>query len=191
MPSRQAEKTTDTPVDRGAYILDSLLVFNNEQKLIEKFGKENVRRDTAYYPEGSGEYMVTLLYPDSDREVEFVWNDSINFSGLNTVRLYRVGSQWKTQEGITVGTSLQQLVSLNEKEIEFTGLGWDDGGVVFWNNGKLHYRGINVTLALPENYDTEAKLDSIIGDQQVSSNWALAKRINPTVQEVSLDREHE
>ena len=173
------------------FLLDSLMNYSSEADLVAHFGEANVTRDTAWYPEGEGQYIVTRLFRDTDKEVEFTWNDTINFSSLLAITLNRQGSVWKTSEGITVGTTLLRLVELNKKEIEFSGLEWDYGGLVFWNEGALQHRGLQVTLGLPENYDTAAAIDSIIGDQRVLSSSSIARKINPVVVEVVLMKEHE
>jgi hypothetical protein len=184
-------KVSESRAFEGPLIIDSLVDFSDERSLAEAFGKENVSRDTLSYPEGSGEYVVTVLYPNSPRQVSFIWNDSINFSGLNSIVLDDRGTLWTTAEGITVGTPLSKLVELNKGPLEFMGLEWDYGGLVSWRDGVLQHRGLRVTLGLPENYDSSANLDSLIGDQRISSEWAIARKINPIVIEVALMREHE
>jgi|GEM_PF-5370198 len=172
-------------------IADSLLNFPDEKSIAERFGKENVSRDTLWYPEAAGQYIVTVLYPNSPKTVSFEWNDSINFSGLNAVVLDDRETLWTTAEGITVGTPLSKLVELNKGPVEFMGLEWDYGGLVSWLNGSLQHRGLQVTLGLPEEYDIQANLDSLIGDQRIRSESAIARRINPVVVKVTLLKEHE
>ena len=176
---------------KGEFILDSLLKYSTEADIIRDFGSDNITRDTAYYPEGEGQYVITLLFPESEKEVEFTWNDTINFSSLSAVTLHRKGSVWKSSEGITIGTTMTELADLNKKDIEFSGLEWDYGGVVFWNEGLLQTRSLSVILGLPENLDTTLALDSILGDQRIVSSAAIAKKINPVVVELSLMKQHE
>lgn len=189
--SCKESKISESSQAREVMILDTLLSFADEASLAQAFGKNNVTRDTLWYPEASGQYVVSVLYANSPRKVSVIWNDSINFSGLSEVFIDEPGTRWQTSEGITVGTPLSSLVTLNKGPLEFMGLEWDYGGLVDWSNGALQHRRLQVTLGLPEIYDTTANLDSLIGDQRISSEWAIAKKINPVAIKVSLLKEHE
>src|SRR5689334_15760263 len=141
-----------TNVDEGvaeqSFILDSLLAFDSEQALIEKFGAENVGRDTAWLPEGMGQIMVTLLYPGTRNEVTFEWSDSISYSTLDAVEVSTDSSDWSSH-GVRVGTPMSELVDLNGEEFTFSGFGWDYGGYAsFGDEGQL--RGVTVRLGSAE-----------------------------------------
>lgn len=192
--TRQMERSGGNEDDAAGreYILDSLLNFFGESDLIEKYGKENILRDTNFYQEDADRYVMTLLYPKTRKEVEITWNDTITFSSVHAVYIDHPASVWRTSEGITIGMPLAELVEMNKKEVEFSGLGWDFGGRVSWMDGALQNRGIYVIVDAPEEeYDSRSVLDSIFGDKMVSSRSASARKAKLVVTQVKLIREHE
>jgi len=183
------ETTEDLPKAEQSFILDSLLKYNSEAELIASFGKENVARDTAWYPEGMGQYMISVLYPGTNNEVEFAWKDSIAFDQLLEIALHQDSSDWNTH-GIKIGSTLQDLIKLNGKDFTFSGFGWDYGGSLFWSEGG-NLSDLMLTLDI-SNYDIpQAEQDSLIGDQIISSRSTVARKNNPVVREILLVPEEE
>jgi hypothetical protein len=169
------------------YPLDSLLNFDSEKELKKRYGHD-LKRSTGYYPEGMGEYQNTLLYPHTKNEVEFVWlDDSVNFSGLIYIKVSGQKTGWKTAEGITLGTTLKELESLNQKPFVFYGFGWDYSGMVDWDNGHLFERRIFVSLDYPGE-SIPPEFDALVGDHQMKSDSELAQKANPVVREVQIRR---
>jgi hypothetical protein len=167
--------------------LDSLLKFDSEVALMNAFGT-NVKRSTGYYPEGMGEYPNTLLFPDSENQVEFVWvDDSANFSGLAYIEVHGQKTDWQTIEGITLGTRLKTLETLNQKPFAFYGFGWDYSGTVNWDDGHLFDRKIFVCLDYPGE-TIPAEFEGLIGDQEIRSDSELAQKANPVVREITMRR---
>ena len=68
---------------------------------------------------------------------------------IHDIRLDVTGD-WKSAEGVIIGTTYEELNRLNGKEISFYGFGWDYSGAVMWNNGELENSGLRVFLA-PQN----------------------------------------
>lgn len=167
----QTETKSDTiKID---FPLDSLLKFDSESELKNVF-RDKIKRSTGYYPEGMGEYQNTLLFPGTKNEVEFVWqDDSITFSGLASINLSRQGTDWKTKEGITLGTKLKELEKLNQKPFTFYGFGWDYSGMTDWDNGHLHDRKVFVNLGYPGE-TMPPEYEGLLGDQEMRSDSELA-----------------
>src|SRR4051812_15817962 len=67
------------PLKPGAITLDSLFTINSESDLKKVFGNA-VTRSIGYGAEGEGEYPNTLLFADTENQVEFVWNDTVQFT---------------------------------------------------------------------------------------------------------------
>lgn len=167
--------------------LDDLLKVNSEAELISKFNS-NTKRSIGYLPEGMGEYPNTILFAETKNEVEFVWNDTIKFENLNFIRITKKNTDWKTKDGITIGTSLIDLEKLNGKPFKFLGFDFDGHGWIFsWENGSLHNRKLDVYLDY--NPDKDGRLyDSLTGDQQILSNSKFAQKANPIVQRIELKK---
>ncbi len=189
LTNSEEHNTTD---EASKYLLDNLLSYNSEAELIEKFGKDNVTRNTQYYPEGMGEYISTALYEGTPNEVIFSWSDdTLNFEGLLTVMVSRQNSLWTTQKGLRIGTSLKELEKINGKAFNFFGFEWDYAGTVDWNDGILDDRKTFCTLTyiydygnpdivLPEEYK------ALVGDHEISSSDENAQAVDITVNQITL-----
>lgn len=167
--------------------LDSLLKFDSETELTKVFG-DNVKRSTGYYPEGMGEYQNTLLFPGTENQVEFVWvDDSVNFSGLAFIEVGGRKTDWRTIEGITLGTDLKVLERLNQKTFTFYGFGWDYSGMVNWEEGHLDERKVFVSLEYPGE-SIPPEFEGLLGDHEMRSDSELAQKANPIVREITMRR---
>jgi hypothetical protein len=183
------KEATNLDKESGPLILDSLLAYDSEQALIEKFGTDNIGRDTAWLPEGMGQIMVTLLYPGTNNEVTFEWSDSATYSTLDAVQVTKDSSEWYSR-GVRIGTTMTELVELNGGDFTFSGFDWDYGGYAsFGDEGRL--RGVTVRLGASDQVMTQQQQDSLIGDQQVSSKSELARQNNPVVEVLRLTRERD
>lgn len=173
----------------STYVLDSLLAYDSEQALIERFGAQNISRDTTWLPEGMGQYMVTVLYPGTNNEVTFEWSDSASYSTLDVVTVSSDSSDWTTN-GVKVGTSMAELVEINGADFTFSGFGWDYGGnASFGDEGRL--RGMSIVLESSEQMMTQEQQDSLMGDQIVSSKSTAARLNNPVVRVIRLVKERD
>ncbi|MCT4582672.1 MAG: hypothetical protein N4A35_14740 [Flavobacteriales bacterium] len=174
------------------YLLDALLSYNSEAELIEKFGQENVTRNTQYYPEGMGEYVSTALYENTPNEVIFSWSDdTLNFQGLLTIKVSKQNSPWSTQKGLHIGTTLKELEKINGKAFTFYGFEWDYAGSVNWEGGILDDRKTFCTLAYIYDYNDPNLVlpkayEALIGDQEIASSDKNAQAVNITVSEITL-----
>jgi hypothetical protein len=183
------ESVVNAPTADHSFVLDSLLDYDSEQELINRFGKENIGRDTAWYPEGMGQYMVTVLYPGTKNEVALSWLDSASYMGLDEIRVSADSSEW-ISKGVMIGTPLSDLVRLNGSHFSFSGFDWDYGGYTNWGeDGKL--RGLTVRLRSSEAMMAQEQLDSLIGDRTVLSRSTAARLNNPVVSEMRLLKERE
>ena len=183
------KEATSTSDASQTFILDSLLAFESEQALIEKFGADNIGRDTAWLPEGMGQIMVTLLYPGTKNEVQFEWSDSVSYSTLDAVEVTADSSDWSSH-GVKIGTPMTELVDLNGGDFTFSGFGWDYGGYAFFGDeGKL--RGVTIRLGSSAKEMTQEQQDSLLGDQQVSSKSLAARANDPEVEVIRLIKERD
>jgi hypothetical protein len=184
----QKEATNSDDVSH-TFILDSLLAYDSEKALIEKFGAGNIGRDTAWLPEGVGQIMVTLLYPGTKNEVTFEWSDSVSYSTLDAVEVNADSSDWSSH-GVKIGTPMSELVDLNGGDFTFSGFDWDYGGYAFFGDeGKL--RGVTIRLGSSAKEMTQEQQDSLIGDQQVTSRSQAARANDPVVKVIRLMKERD
>ncbi|MBL7648093.1 MAG: hypothetical protein JNK74_18065 [Candidatus Hydrogenedentes bacterium] len=158
--------------------------------LIAVYGAENVRDEP--YPLGEGETEPgTAIFPgDPTRRVLILWNDLDKKALPLAARIDGAGSQWKTAEGLAVGTSLKRVEELNGKPFLLYGFGWDYGGqLVDSNGGALKdlphedpeggFRG--GALLLTFQPDAGADDSTVLGDSTFSSDLPAMQSVDPKV----------
>lgn len=160
-------------------------VTSTKESLAKEFGADNVRQETIYVGDGM-EWPGLAVYPDDpEKRVEVFWWEE-DPTRVQLVRIQGESSLWKTAEGVSLGTTLSELESLNGKPFELLGLAWDfGGGVTNWNGGKLE--GLTLRLdASPEASYTDEEASQILGDQQVSSDNLVMRKVNPAVFQITV-----
>ncbi len=158
--------------------------------LITAYGAENVRDEP--YPLGEGESEPgTVIFPDDPaKRVLILWSDLEKKTMPLAARIDGAGSQWKTAEGLTVGSTLKQVEELNGKPFLLYGFGWDYGGqLVDSNGGALKdlphedpeggFRGGALLL----NFQPDAGADdsAVLGDGTFSSDHPVMQSVDPKV----------
>lgn len=155
--------------------LDSLLPFNSEKALREVFG-DYVKRSVGSDNEGTVQFPITLLFPDSKNQVVFYWADTLHMQNLEVVSIdcSEKKTDWKTKEGITYGTTVKELEQYNDKPFVFWGFEWDYGGLLSsWRGGRLEKRKIIVALTYS---NTVEEVLELLGDKELYSNLPLVQK---------------
>ncbi|WP_289022464.1 hypothetical protein [uncultured Salegentibacter sp.] len=132
---------------KDKFVVENLRGYSAED-LINNYPDANFYEDSGMFEEGTVERAYTIMYPETTDELHISWKSEkreeifdIRFSGKG---------RWKSAQGIKIGTSYDALNELNDQKISFYGFGWDYGGAVLWNNGKLEDSNLRVFLA-PNN----------------------------------------
>lgn len=144
---------------------------------------------------GEGQFEPgTVVHPGAPSErIEVVWSDSsrtrpwrVQVTGDSTV--------WSVGPGITLGTSLAELETLNGRPLSLTGFGWDYGGTVMgWNQGTLEpaLLGGNgrVILRLAVAPEAAASDDArqVSGDGVFPSDDPAMRRLDPRVRQIIVE----
>lgn len=162
--------------------------------LTKDFGAANVHEQTIVGAEGE-EFPGVMIYPDApSRRLAIMWGegDAAGHPGHIDI-CYRQeeggACQWKTAQGITLGTSLMQLERLNGHLFHLAGFGWDYGGAVLsLDGGRLEpLRVAGLSLQLDPDPATLAKPDmqkayrQVQGDHSFSSGHPAMRSLNPRV----------
>jgi len=192
--SHPAQQSTDTLWLFGASPEeDAIRASTTENLLIRQFGAANVKDDSL--DAGEGEVIAgTVLFPtDSARRVEVIWDDSAPaHTRISMLRVRGNHSLWLVAPGVTLGTSLAQLDSLNHRPFTLSGFGWDYGGTVTsWNGGTLDslWTGaggrahVGVRMGYPEDAPGSA-LRQIQGDREFASSLPAMRAAEPRVREL-------
>ncbi|MGM0933758.1 MAG: hypothetical protein ACQEWD_09975 [Bacteroidota bacterium] len=132
---------------KDKFVIENLQKYSSED-LKREYPDANVREDVGMFEEGTVERAYTILFPDTPNELHVTWKDKSR-TEIHDIR-FDVDGQWKSDEGIQIGTTYEELNRLNGKDISFYGFGWDYSGAVMWNDGKLENSGLRVFLG-PQN----------------------------------------
>ncbi len=143
----------------------------DEEKIISAYGKENVIREEVGV--GEGEVVAaTIVFPKSPNELIVEWQEGFEYKKLSRIRIEKPNAQWETEEGIKIGTTLDELLEMNGKDFNFYGFEWDYGGITNdWDGGKINSQ---LTVFLdPKN--SEAIYPDLTGDGVFPSSHPKAK----------------
>ena len=113
---------------------DDLLQFYSHEYLVAVYGGKNVIKDVYYFSEK--EFMnCTVLFPRTNRQAVFLWEDELNMCKPATIIVggnTRTGSSanydglidenvWRSKNGVYSGMSLNSLIRLNGNTFKFYG----------------------------------------------------------------------
>lgn len=155
-----------------------------------RFGRA-VRDSSVHVGEGQSE-PGTIIHPDDPlRRIEVVWLDS---SAVRPARIQVRGdsSLWSVAEGITLGTTLDQLERANGGPFTLTGFGWDYGGTVMgWGEGALEQALLGgdgrVLLRLAPSQPGGAVPAQVAGDGVFRSDLPAMRDLRPAVREMIVE----
>ena len=140
---------------------EDLLALNAHEHIAAVYGTANVVKDVFITPDGK-ERNCSVLFPNSSREVVFIWSDEANYRNTQLIRIggnahtksaqnYErpvMQNYWLSNQGIYIGMSLKELDKLNGNEIDFYGWDWNSGGTLASNNnGNLDFKKISLLLS--------------------------------------------
>jgi hypothetical protein len=113
---------------------DELLQFDSHEYLASFFGESNVKKDVYYFSEKELK-KCSILFPNSNRQAIFIWDDEANFRKLSYILISGISptlnaaqyignisqNKWVLKNGIYSGMSLRELMQLNGGDFEFYG----------------------------------------------------------------------
>ena len=172
-------------IDASKRIVGLITAADTEAELIQSYGEKNVQKREIGLGEGETA-PGTVIFPGTDEELIIEWQDGQEYQKIKRVRLEGENASWKTVDGISIGTSLEELEKINGKAFQFYGFEWDYAGTTNeWENGKISK---NLTLILtPEN--PEAVFPDLLGDQLFSSDNAKAQEAGLKVSAIIINFE--
>ncbi len=142
-----------------------------EAAIIKAYGKENVKREEISM--GEGEVAIaTVVFPKTDNEIFISWQLDQPFQVISEILIENEKSPWGTSQGVSIGTTLEELVKINGKDFKFAGFEWDYSGYTNdWQEGRISK---NLAVFL-EPTNPEAVYPDLLGDELFSSNHPKAK----------------
>lgn len=144
----------EMPKPKEISFAEDLTVFNSHEYLRYYFGEQNVKKD-IYYLSEKKVGKCSVLFPNTNRQVVFLWADAVNNCDL--AKIY-IGGQlmaesnleyennipenlWRLKSGVRPGMSLYQLRRLNDAAFNFNGGNSKNTGMVASDStGKLDFK---------------------------------------------------
>lgn len=147
-----------------------------EADLISTFGEKNVIRNENMGENESGEtYTTSIVYPNTRNKLIVKWMKGQDFKKIESIRIEGDSCDWRTAEGITIGTTLDELVRINGKDFKFSGFEWDYSGITNqWEGGKINKE--MVLFLNPGNPKAVYEKPGLTGENLHSSAEPLAKK---------------
>jgi hypothetical protein len=138
---------------------------------------------------------ATVFFPrDPARRIVVVWKDTVAQVRPRFVYLAGGRTEWRTADGITIGTSLHELERLNHQAFRLAGFAFDAAGaVVSWNGGRLAtplgsrcQRRVYVD-SISATGLRSAAFRALRGDAEFSSTNRDMQKLNPRVSTILLE----
>ncbi|MFT6319970.1 MAG: hypothetical protein ACJAT4_000892 [Granulosicoccus sp.] len=155
----------------------------NGSDIYKTFGKENVLETEIGLGEGETKKGL-VVFPKTNNEIQVLFQGKKEMTKLEIIRIKGTDSKWKTDAGIKVGSTLEELVAANGKDFNFYGFEWDYAGkLANWNGGKLNDK-LSVFL---EAINEEAVFPSLLGDKEFLSSNPKAREAGLIVNELLIN----
>jgi hypothetical protein len=171
--------------------------YSSEADLRARFGTDNVK--TALVPWGGaeGDYNEgTVLFGGTpEAKLEIYWRDAAGKRLPQWVSVRGKHTRWRSPRGVTLGTSLRTIETLNRRPFRILGFGSDGGGTVMsWSGGALEgqdSKDCRVRMRVAPSWDTldptsRKMIDQLHGERDFSSGHPAMRSLDPAVNELFL-----
>ncbi len=161
-PARQLADFLILPGERIGAVTEQ----STEAQLRMTYGEEQVKIASIDIGEGEAQEGL-LLFPGTPNELEILLDIAAATGHPHFVRISKDSTAWRTPQGITIGSTLQQLERANGKPFQLYGFEWDLAGLVAdWDGG--HFSSNFVVALTPDR--PQALRPAHLGDQLFSSD---------------------
>lgn len=154
---------------------------SSHESLTQKLGPDDVVKENLHLGEGET-VKGTIVYPNTNNEVRIYWQNE-DFENIHQIVVSKPGGQWKTDSGIHIGQSIDEVNDINGNPFEMTGFQWDVAGTTLnWQGGNL-----NSNLTLKFDYHGDISIYPFLsGDVVIASDNSSLLKLNPTVRHISI-----
>ena len=136
------------------------------------FGKNNIQDTINYGAEGMDSFIVTKIFSNTPKELVINWQIDKFHNAIATVDCFHDNSWYHTIDSLTIGSTLQKLVQVNGKKINFYGTGWDYGGLITsYNGGKFQRPKIFFSLN-----SAPGASEKVMGDRELNTDMPQVKQ---------------
>lgn len=147
--------------------------------LVRIYGAANVKLAKMHPHDGGDEESPgAFVYHETDDALQITFSDD----GKQILTVTILGKNWKSKEGLRLGTPLDQLERINGGPFQLYGFGWDFGGQVLGRGRAL--RGYDIFLA--PTVDGGKARDQVTGEGKYSSHHPAMKALRPQVNLITV-----
>jgi hypothetical protein len=180
--STSVAKIADSLVVGDTLYIEDVIACTNWDGLVKKFGAENIKKEVTIET-GEGTFKASKVFADTEKEIEIYWKNENDYTSLQDVvvkarydkeGLAHFNTPWVSRKGLKLGQRLSDVVALNGKTFTITGLGWDLGGNVRFNDFSQNMGGL-----------TSDEYTQISGDREFDVAHPMMKKLNPQIDELS------
>lgn len=150
------------------------------------YGENQVKtyRDTV----SKQAYATSVLFEGQPNELEIMWHNEELLQYPRICYFKNPKAVWEADKGIKMGTSLAEIVKLNETAVEIVGLGNEfEGGLVRYKDGKLKDFGKYYNIFLGYDKTENPTLDAAItGTNPFLSDLPALKNVQLKVVKIQV-----
>lgn len=184
-PSMTLAQARPADIGIAAAGIGPVQVSTTEGELVSLLGRDVIVRFTVFMGEGACA-PGTRVFPGTDDEIVVTWTDT-TYTSIQELSISRPNSPWRTPQGVGIGTTLKELEAIARAPIQFSGFGWDYGGLLGWTEADMR---VSLRLApTGESYQTfrrDERFIEISGDKAVSSDHSLVREMTIVVNEIMV-----
>jgi hypothetical protein len=175
-------KKKELPNPNNIRYAEDLLMFDSHEYLVSFFGQKNVKQDVYYFSEKELK-KCSVLFPNTSKQVTFIWNDEIALSKLSYILISGISptasgvqfsasvseNKWNLKNGISCNMSIRELLDLNGDDFEFYGRNSEFSYMVApENKGSIDFKKTGLTLGC---FDCSSS--SLLDQKKVSAGDAV------------------
>lgn len=168
----------------GVFARDS-----SHARVVAAFGARNVTFKTVPLPEGETGKATVVLDKNGKPRLHFIWRDEKRRRNLPSVFVYD-SANWRTPQGVAVGSTLADVERINGKPFTLLGFGWDYSGTVSnWDGGTLDKPegGCRFIVRFEATIPNAPGADALDGDKEISSADPIMQAVKPKIYDLGLD----
>jgi len=148
------------------------------------YDKGNIREYVVFSYEGFDIKGTEVIFDNTADNITIEWNDG-NLTP-KIIRIKNPNSNWKTKEGVGIGSTIKEVEKANGKPFTIYGYEIDAylaGTVKNWNSGNL--QGLNLQFKITKEIPVEVYME-MIGDRGILSNNPLLEKAGLQVENITV-----
>ncbi len=177
----------DISIDRKIIPNESvgLITSSTTKSALNKlYDKGNIRETVVFSYEGFDIKGTEVIFDNTADNITIEWNDG-NLTP-KIIRIKNPNSNWKTKEGVGIGSTIKEVEKANGKPFTIYGYEIDAylaGTVKNWNSGNL--QGLNLQFKITKEIPVEVYME-MIGDRGILSNNPLLEKAGLQVENITV-----